>query len=143
MLTNNKCVVCERSTNSLSEFPKYLERKKLYITNNYGEIHSVKGDIEFRKILDEILREWYDLEFKDIVDILNEIGIKSKRYKLILLKEECTDLELMVKTNNERIKVILFKEIIMYPYPICKVFRKGKNTEIYALQKKLKVKKIN
>ena len=86
-------------------------------------------DFYLRNKLDEILKSWFDLKVEDVPEIMAKIGIKSKKYEIVLdPMSHIWKYTLIVNTKYTAYKVEIVKdaEKETNPEPYFRVCHNGK-----------------
>lgn len=113
------------------------------VVNGKLEPKKQNNDVEFRKILKKVLKEWFDLRLEDLPTIIKKIGIKEQNYEIELISsydERSNRLRLNLILESESIRIEMMRGDMVNPYSCIAVY--GKEYAIYSLERSVKIEKI-
>lgn len=99
------------------------------------------ADHEFREMLKKVLKSWFNLETRDIVEIIQKLGVTEKDYEIFYVQNTYFNLIFKVITSSDEFDVELFRGTMNRPYPLMKVIREGKET-VYSLARIVEVERL-
>ena len=77
-----------------------------------GRIQRVRRngvDFELREKLKRVLKSWFNLEIRDIVEIIRKLGVTDENYEITLVKDTYYRLTVKVATSNDEFYIELFR----------------------------------
>lgn len=112
-----------------------------------GKLNVSENEAEFRKKLERVLQDWFELCFWDLKEIIPKLAEEeNETYQIQHVNDDTLNLRFKVigeKGGNqqEKFEVELFRGDMVCSYPMCFVYRHGER-ETYSITKVVKVDHI-
>ncbi len=107
-----------------------------------GKLTVREDEAEFRKKLERVLEDWFDLCFWDLKGIIPKLAEgENETYQIQYVSEGTLNLRFKVKAGEEEFEVELFRGDMTCPYSMCFVYRNGKR-ESYSIERTIEVERL-
>ncbi len=113
-----------------------------------GKLSVSENEAEFRKKLEMVLQDWFDLCFWDLKEIIPKLAEeKNETYQIQYVNDDALNLRFKVigekgGSQQEKFEVELFRGDMVCSYPMCFVYRHGER-ETYSITKVVRVDHIS
>lgn len=112
------------------------------ITKNEINCTNVE-DENFQKKLQQILKDWYNLGLKDMIKVMELLGVTEDEYEILYLCDGNDYLKFKIVIPKDNFIVELFRGNMTSPYPLLKIYNEGSEPDIFSVEKDIKVEKIS
>ena len=109
-----------------------------------GKLIVGEDEAEFRKKLERVLEDWFDLYFWDLKEIIPKLAEeKNETYQIQYISHDTLNLRFKVigekeGKQQEEFKVVLFRGDMVCPFSMCLVYRQSKR-EIYYIRRIIRI----
>lgn len=109
-----------------------------------GKLNVSENEVEFRKKLESVLQDWFELCFWDLKDIIPKLAEEeNETYQIQYVSDDTVNLRFNVigkkeGKQQEKFEVELFRGDMVCSYPMCFVYRHAER-ETYSITKVVKV----